>query len=85
MKKPTTRTEQMLASASKGVSPRLMLSEAAGFVETGKIFVAGPHPKAHQECWRAMRRSQRDFKRDHSVYVRPSSSFRLGQSLSNPL
>jgi hypothetical protein len=41
MNRPTTRTEQMLASASKGVSSRLMLAEAADFVETGEIFVAG--------------------------------------------
>src|SRR5271165_5370717 len=41
MNRPTTRTEQMLASASKGVSSRLMLAEAAGFVETGEFFVAG--------------------------------------------
>jgi len=41
MNRPTTRTEKMLASASKGVSSRLILAEAAGFVETGEIFVAG--------------------------------------------
>jgi hypothetical protein len=41
MKRPTTRTEQMLASASKGVS-RLMLAEVAGFFETGEIFVVRP-------------------------------------------
>jgi hypothetical protein len=40
MNRPTTRTEQMLASASKGVSSRLILAEAAGFVETGDLFVA---------------------------------------------
>jgi hypothetical protein len=39
MNRPTTRTEQMLANASKGVSSRLMLAEAAGFVEPGEIFV----------------------------------------------
>jgi len=36
MNRPTTRTEQILASASKGVSSRLILAEAAGFVETEK-------------------------------------------------
>ena len=36
MNRPTTRTEQMLASASKGVSSRLILAEAAGFVEPGE-------------------------------------------------
>src|SRR5579863_1011555 len=41
MNRPTTRTEQMLASASKGVSSRSMLAEAARFVEPGEIFVAG--------------------------------------------
>src|ERR1700760_3073933 len=41
MNRPTTRTEQMLASASKGVSSRLILAEAAGFVEPGEIFVIG--------------------------------------------
>src|SRR6201996_2954372 len=41
MNRPTTRTEQMLASASKGVSSWSILAEAAGFVETGEIFVAG--------------------------------------------
>jgi hypothetical protein len=40
MNRPTTRTEQMLASVSKGVSSRLMLAEAAGFVETGDLFLA---------------------------------------------
>src|SRR5579863_2507246 len=41
MNRPTTRTEQMLASASKGVSSRLILAEAARFVEPGEIFVDG--------------------------------------------
>src|SRR5690348_665326 len=41
MNRPTTRTEQIPDSASKGVSSRLILAEAAGFVETGEIFVAG--------------------------------------------
>ena len=41
MNRPTTRTEQMLASASKGVSSRLILAEAARFVEPGEIFVVG--------------------------------------------
>src|ERR1700739_2915885 len=41
MNRPTTRTEQMLASASKGVSSRLIWAEAARFVEPGEIFVVG--------------------------------------------
>jgi len=41
MNRPTTRTEQMLDSASKGVSSRLVLAEAARFVEPGEIFVVG--------------------------------------------
>jgi len=41
MNRPTTRTEQMPDSASKGVSSRLMLAEAARFVEPGEIFVDG--------------------------------------------
>jgi hypothetical protein len=39
MNRPTTRTEQMLDSASKGVSSRLMLPEAARFVDSGEIFL----------------------------------------------
>src|SRR5579859_7128954 len=41
MNRPTTRTEQVLASASKGVSSRLILAEAGRFVEPGEIFVVG--------------------------------------------
>src|SRR5580704_15774963 len=84
MNRPTTRTEQMLASASKGVSSRLLGAEAAGFVETGEFFVAGLikgllRKAGYPQCVRSGH-----FKRDYFMYVRLSPSLRLDQSLSNP-
>jgi hypothetical protein len=84
MNRPTTRTEQMLASASKGVSSRLMLAEAAGFVETGEIFVAGLIQRLLRKAGEPQSVRSGHFKRDDFMYVRLSSSLRLDQSLSNP-
>jgi len=81
---PTTRTEQMLASASKGVSSRLMLAEAAGFVETGDLFLAELIQRLLRKAGEPQGVRSGPFDRDDFMYVRLSSGFRLDQSLSNP-
>jgi hypothetical protein len=74
----------MLASASKGVSSCLLLAEAAGFVETAEIFVAGLIKRLLREVGEPQCVRSGHFKRDYFMYVRLSPSVRLNQSLSNP-
>ena len=73
MNRPTTRTEQMLASASKGVSSRLILAEAAGFVETGDLFVAELIQRLLRKAGEPQGIRSGHFKSDHFMYVRLSS------------
>src|SRR5580704_8025047 len=83
MNRPTTRTEQTLASASKGVSSRLILAEAAGFVETGEFFVAGLIQRLLRKAGEPWGVRSGRSKRDDFTYVRLSSSLRLDRSLPN--
>src|SRR5271165_2153018 len=73
MNRPTTRTEQMLASASKGVSSRLMLAEAAGFVETGDLFLAELIQRLLRKAGEPRGVRSGHFKSDDFMYVRLSS------------
>src|ERR1700728_915463 len=84
MNRPTTRTEQILASASKGVSSRLILAEAAGFVETGEIFVSGLIQRLLRKAGEPQNVRKRSLQNDDFICVRLSSSLRLARSLSNP-
>lgn len=82
MNRPTTRTEQMLASASKGVSSRLTLAEAAGFVGTGDLCVAELIQRLLRKAGELQGIRSGHFKSDHvcSTVV----DLRRDQSLSNP-
>ncbi len=62
----------MLASASKGVSSRLMSAEAAGFVETGDLFLAELIQRLLRKAGEPQGVRSGHFKSDDFMYVRLS-------------
>src|ERR1700761_592228 len=84
MNMPTTRTEQILANASRGVSFSSIVSEAAAFIETGEVFIARRIQGLPGKAGDPQSVRSGPFARDKFMYIRLSSSLRLDRSLSNP-